>query len=224
MITENNIKLERLPFWRERNSPHNRECGSAAVVLITPSIQPEPQVLAALIRHTASRTCAGVMNAPVSSAKYPPVLLGVPSSCAFISPEAPSWTQLRRTGQVVCAGGGWRPWTNGAFIAVGSGCLRTDNGLILPFLKQIAVCSLACLGDQRAVDAGQRGFCGEDEGEIPQIRVARAGQSWRSPPWRCCVQVCFYSLTHLENRSNGCLDTWSRFGFCQKTFQLSSEK
>lgn len=73
MITENNIKLERLPFWRERNSLHNGECGSAAVALITGSIQPELQVLAALRRHTASRTCAGVMNAPVSTAKCPPL-------------------------------------------------------------------------------------------------------------------------------------------------------
>lgn len=65
-------------------------------------------------------------------------------------------------------GGGGGAWTNGAFIAVGSGCLRTDNGLILPFLKQIAVCSLPCQGEQRAVEAGHRGFCGRDEGETPK--------------------------------------------------------
>lgn len=187
MITENNIKLVLLPSWEERNSLHNMECGSAAVALITPSIQPEPQVLAALIRHTASRTCAGVMNAAVSRAKYPPVplvsLLLAPSyllklhhglSCA-----AQDRFCLQRAG-----GGGWGAWTNGAFIAVGSGCLRTDNGLILPFLKQIAVCSLPRPGEQRAVEAGHQG--GQDEGEIPKgrygwfahdIRITR--QSWR---------------------------------------------
>lgn len=111
MITENNIKLERLPFWRERNSLHHGECGRAAVALITGSIQPEPQVLAALRRHTASRTRAGVMNAPVSTAKCPPLpsvstllllLLLAPS----ISAETPSRAQLRPAGRVVCAGGG----------------------------------------------------------------------------------------------------------------------
>lgn len=70
------------------------------------------------------------------------------------------------SGLVEVGGGGRGAWTNGAFIAVGSGCLRTDNGLILPFLKQIAVCSLPCAGEQRAVEAGQKGFCGQDEGEI----------------------------------------------------------
>lgn len=190
MITENNIKLVLLPSWKERNSLHNTECGSAAVVLITPSIQPELQVLAALIRHTASRTCAGVMNAPVSATKYPPVplvsLLLAPSYLLKVH----HGTQLCGTGQVLSAAGWWRrvggAWTNGAFIAVGSGCLRTDNGLILPFLKQIAVCSLACLGEQRAVEAGHRGSCGQDEGEIPKgrygwvahdIRITR--RSWR---------------------------------------------
>lgn len=108
MITENNIKLVLLPSWKERNSLHNTECGSAAVVLITPSIQPELQVLAALIRHTASRTCAGVMNAPVSTTKYPPVplvsLLLAPSYLLKVH----HGTQLCGTGQVLSAAGWWR--------------------------------------------------------------------------------------------------------------------
>lgn len=74
MITQNNIKSGLLQSCEERNSPHNMQCGSAAVALITQPIQPEPQVLAALIRHMASRTCAGgEMDAPVSATKYPPV-------------------------------------------------------------------------------------------------------------------------------------------------------
>lgn len=44
---------------------------------------------------------------------------------------------------------GWGAWTKGAFIAVGSGCLRTDNGLILLILKLIAVCSLPFQGEKR---------------------------------------------------------------------------
>lgn len=82
MITENNIKSGLLQSCKERNSPHNMQCDSAAVALITQSIQPEPQVLAALIRHMASRTCAGgEMDAPVSATKYPPVHPPSSTSC-----------------------------------------------------------------------------------------------------------------------------------------------
>lgn len=126
-----------------------------------------------LIRHTASCTCARVMNAPDSRTKYPPL----PSVSLLLAPSyllklhhGLSCAAQRRFCLQRAGGGGWGggAWTNGAFIAVGSGCLRTDNGLILPFLKQIAVCSLPCQGEQRAVEAGHRGFCGRDEGETPK--------------------------------------------------------
>lgn len=58
MRTENNIKLVLLPSREEGNSLHNTECGSAAVVLITLSIRPEPQVLAALRKaHGVPHVC-----------------------------------------------------------------------------------------------------------------------------------------------------------------------
>lgn len=97
-----------------------------------------------------------------------------------------------------------RPRTNGAFRAVGSGRLRTDDGLILPLRKQIAVCSRPCLGEQRAAvgvgggGAQAEGFCGRDEGEIP-----REG-------WRWCVRVCFYSLSHLETEHGASLASVKR--------------
>lgn len=56
---ENNIKSVLLQSWEERNSLHNTQRGSAAVALITQPIQLQPRVLTALIRHTASHTCAG---------------------------------------------------------------------------------------------------------------------------------------------------------------------
>lgn len=69
----------------------------------------------------------------------------------LVSPKTPSWTGLPCKGQVVSAVccWGWGAWTKGAFIAVGSGCLRTDNGLILLILKLIAVCSLPFQGEKR---------------------------------------------------------------------------
>lgn len=214
MITENNIKLVLLPSLGERNSLYNTECGSAAVALITPSIQPEPQVLAALIRHMASRTRAGVMNAAVSTTKYPPVplvsLLLAPSYLLKLH----HGLSCAGTGQVLSAAGWWGrggvggcrgAWTNGAFIAVGSGCLRTDNGLILPSLKQIAVCSLS--GEHRALEAGHRGFCGQDEGEIPKGGCGRVALGTDVPPaWRSCVGVCLYSLSHLETEATAARD------------------
>lgn len=98
------------------------------------------------------------MNAPVSKAKYPPVppvslltSLPLPSSFSpsFSLPTLKPHHGLSRPAQdKFClhqdGGGGRRAWTKDAFIAVGSGWLRTDNGHILQFLKQIAVCSLPC--------------------------------------------------------------------------------
>lgn len=111
------------------------------------------------------------MNAPVSRTEYPPI----PSVSLLVAPETPSWTQLRSTGHSACSGlvgvgveaGGWG--TNGAFRAVGSGCLRTDNGLILPFLKQTAVCSLPCLQEQRAVEADTKVSVVRMEGTFPEV-------------------------------------------------------
>lgn len=141
-----------LQSCEERNSPRNMQCGSAAVALITQAIQ--PLLLAAPTRHTTSRTCVGGgqdecthLHNLISSIRPPPPL---------VSPKTPSWTGLPGKGQVlsaVCCWG-WGARTKGAFIAVGSGCLRTDNGLILLILRQIAVCSLPFQGEERAVGAG----------------------------------------------------------------------
>lgn len=64
-------------------------------------------------------------------------------------------------------GGGRRARTKGAFIAVGSGWLRRDNGRILQLLKQIAVCSPSA-----RVAVGELGFCGQAwaaEGKSPLL-------------------------------------------------------
>lgn len=61
------------------------------------------------------------------------------STCTEVSRPAQDKFCLHQDG-----GGGRRARTKDAFIAVGSGWLRTDNGHILQVLKQIAVCSLPC--------------------------------------------------------------------------------
>lgn len=104
------------------------------------------------------------MNAPASTTKYPPFplvflltssLLLISLSVSFslslsLNPimDLVSWRRIsfvctRQVGEVgEIARGGPRAWTKDTFIAVGSGWLQTDNGNILQFLKQIAVCSL----------------------------------------------------------------------------------
>lgn len=122
------------------------------------------------------------MNAPVFKTKYPPVplvslLTSVPlltlssslsmslSYCFSLPTLKPHHGLSRPAQDKFClhqdGGGGRRAWTKGAFIAVCSGWLRTDNGHILQFLKQIAVCSLPCSGGQRAVEVGELGFRGQ---------------------------------------------------------------
>lgn len=150
----------------EMISLHNTQSDTAAVALITSPFNWEPQVLLALIRHTLSQTRAGgKMNAPVSKTKYPPVPLVPlftssppyslsPHISVSLSPSFPLPTLKPHQGLSSPAqdkfclhqdgGGGRRVWTKDAFIAVGSGWLRTDNGHILQLLKQIAVCSLPC--------------------------------------------------------------------------------
>lgn len=174
MITENSVKLVPLPSWEERNSRHNTKCGSAAVALITTSIQPEPQVRAALIRHTASRTCAGVMNAPVSRTKYPPVplvsLLLAPSYLLKphlgLSCVAQGRFCLQRAGagglgglDKWCIYSSWfrmpadRQWTHSA--------VPKTNSCVQPSLPG------------RTEEAGHQGFCGQDRGKIPKDRYGR---------------------------------------------------
>ena len=68
---------------------------------------------------------------------------------------------------------GWgelRTLTKGAFTVVGSVWLLTDNGHILHFLKQIAVCSLACYAALRAA-VGELGFCSQDLAGEGQSRL-----------------------------------------------------
>lgn len=156
----------------------------------------------------------------------------------LVSPKTPSWTGLPCKGQVlsaVCCWG-WGAWTKGAFIAVGSGCLRTDNGLILLILKQIAVCSLPFQGEERAVGAGDWGSCGRDEGENSQRyirgscrrRQIKAGKLEGETSLRHGGLAFWgvYILTHAWSQQLP--RTWSRHTgiqvfFAQKTFQVSSD-
>lgn len=150
----NNFKSVSLQSREEMISLHNMQSDSTAVALITKSIQQGALGSLSLDKggvggwtHLSPKL--NILQLPWCVPSYilsPPHL----SECLLLSLYLLSMNPhhgLSRPAQdKFClhwdGGGERRAWTKDTFIAVGSGWLRTDNGHILQFLKQIAVCSL----------------------------------------------------------------------------------
>lgn len=155
------------------------------------------------------------MNAPVFKTKYPPV---PPVSPSYFSPNPPSSPfsaclyfslpavkphhRLSRPAQDqlclrqdVGGGGGRRTRTKGAFIAVGSGWLPTDNGHILGPPKTNSCVQPALL---RWAAGGKKW-----ESSIPfwsGLGQRRGKSASRSQRWRFFLSFFFWS--HVETKAN----------------------